>query len=167
MKNISAWLLKIFRWKIYGDFPPLNKFVVIVVPHTTNWDFVLGVLVRSAKGLSVNYIGKKALFKAPWGFIFRKLGGFPIERTGKQNQVEAIVEYAKTHNEFRLAIAPEGTRSKVDKWKTGFYWIARGAEIPIIMVSFAMKKKEVKFSKPFYTTEDKEADFTFIKSFYE
>jgi 1-acyl-sn-glycerol-3-phosphate acyltransferase len=167
MKNISAWILKIFGWKIYGDFPPLKKFVVIVVPHTTNWDFVLGVLVRSAKGLKVNYVGKEALFKAPWGFIFRQLGGFPIEHTGNQNQVEAIVEYANTHEEFRLAIAPEGTRSKVDKWRTGFYWIARGAEIPIVMISFDIKNKEMKFSEPFYTTEDKDADFTFIKSFYE
>ena len=167
MTALSNWILIIFGWKLIGDFPPLNKFVAIVVPHTTNWDFVLGILVRSAKGIKINYIGKKALFKAPWGFIFRKLGGFPIERTENHNQVEAIVEYANTHDEFRLAIAPEGTRSAVEKWRTGFYWISKGANIPIVMVAFDMKNREVRFSDPFYPTENKDLDFEFMHDFYK
>ena len=167
MTNISNWILRIFNWKLIGDFPPLNKFVAIVVPHTTNWDFVLGILVRNAKNLKINYIGKEMLFRSPWGFVFRKLGGFPIKRDSNHNQVDQIVSLINSKEEFRLAVAPEGTRSEVEKWRTGFYWIAKGADIPIVMVAFDMKNREVRFSNPFYTTDNKESDLVFMHSFFE
>lgn len=167
MKYLSNWILKFFGWKFIGDFIPLKKVVIIVVPHTTNWDFVLGVMVRSALNIKINYIGKESLFRAPWGFIFRKLGGYPIKRDKKYNQVDQIVSLINKEDEFRLALAPEGTRSDVDKWKTGFYWIAKGANIPIIMVAFDMKNREVRFSQPFYPTENKDLDFEFMHKYYE
>ena len=167
MTALSNWILKIFGWKLIGDFPPLKKFVATVVPHTTNWDFVLGILVKSARNIKINYIGKEALFKAPWGFIFRKLGGTPIKRDSNHNQVDQIVSLINSKDEFRLAVAPEGTRSEVEKWRTGFYWIAKGADIPIVMVAFDMKNREVRFSEPFYATENKDSDFEFMHDFYK
>jgi 1-acyl-sn-glycerol-3-phosphate acyltransferase len=167
MQKFSNWILKKFGWTLKGDFPDLKKYVVIVVPHTTNWDFVLGLLVRSARDFHVNFIGKETLFIAPWGFIFRKLGGYSIKRDKNHNQVDLIVELINSQEEFRLAIAPEGTRSDVDRWRTGFYWIAKGAKIPIIMVAFDWSRREVRFSQPFYSSNNKEDDFTFMHKYFE
>lgn len=167
MSILSNWILKIFNWKLIGDFPPLKKFIIIVVPHTSNWDLILGMLVKSSRNVGINFIGKETLFKAPWGFAFRKLGGVPIVRNKKHNQVDQMVSVINKQEEFRLAIAPEGTRSEVEEWKTGFYWIAKGANIPILMIAFDMRNREVRFSEPFYTTENKKSDFEFMHAYFD
>lgn len=155
-------------WKVQTNFPyHIPKCVVIVAPHTSAWDFVIGLAVRSVLRLQhVKYLGKAELFEGRFGFFFRSLGGYPVDRSNKHNMVDQVVALFNRHEQFVLALSPEGTRKKVDRLKTGFYYIAKKAGVPIIMTAFDFKKKEVYFDKPFYTSEDEAADFKKIISFY-
>jgi len=168
MKQIATFILKrLMGWKISGNVPELKKYILIVVPHTSWHDFYLGVLVRRALGLQINYVGKKELFRPTFGWFFKWTGGAPLDRTSGQHKVSAIAGLFHENEEFRLALAPEGTRKKVTEWKTGFYYIAKEAGVPIVMVAFDFGKKEVKIAVPFYPTEDKDADFKFMYAFYK
>ncbi|MCB0461873.1 MAG: 1-acyl-sn-glycerol-3-phosphate acyltransferase [Flavobacteriaceae bacterium] len=160
---------KLLGWKVTGfsDFESVKKTVIIAVPHTSWHDFYIGVLLRSVIGIETNYVGKKALFKFPHGWFFRWLGGAPVERKNNENQVEAIARLFDEKEVFRMAMAPEGTRKKVEKWRTGFYYIAKAANVPIIMFTLDFENKENRFSEPFYPTDDKEADFKFMRKFFE
>ncbi|SOC80178.1 1-acyl-sn-glycerol-3-phosphate acyltransferases [Salinimicrobium sediminis] len=159
---------KIMGWKFYGSWPAgINKAVVIVVPHTSWHDFYLGLLVRRILGVDIKFVAKKELFKPPFGWYFRWMGGTPLDRTAGQNKVDSIAALFGKKEEFRLAIAPEGTRKKVKDWKTGFYYIAKTADVPIVMIAFDFGKKRVKISKPMYPTGDKERDFDKIRAFYK
>ena len=166
---ISKFIFKnILGWKLVNDFPKeLKKYVVIAAPHTSWQDFPIGILARNTSGVKINFIGKDSLFKGPFGFIFRSLGGTPVDRSNSNNLVEAIVKVFNSKDEFRLALSPEGTRKKVDKWKTGFYYIAKGANVPIVMATLDFGKKQIKISEPYYTTDDKDKDFEFFQSFYK
>lgn len=168
MQTISKFIyFQLMGWKLKGDFPKLKKYVVIVVPHTSWVDFIIGLLVRSISKEKINYIGKKSLFKPPFGWFFRWMGGAPIDRSKNHNKVEAIKAIFEEREEFRLALAPEGTRKKVSQWKTGFYYIAKTADVPIVLVAFDFGKKEVKISAPEYTSENMEADFAKYYAFYK
>ena len=138
-----------------------------VIPHTSNWDFPLGVLTRSALSLNLKWIGKDSLFKWPHGFIFRWLGGIPVDRSKNHNYVEAVVDTIKKYDDLSISIAPEGTRKKVEKLKSGFYWIAHKANVPLVFVKFDFGNKEVHFSEPFITTGDYEKDLEFIKNHFK
>ncbi len=157
-------IMKIIGWKIEGGLPENEKkIVIIVVPHTSNWDFLLGMVIRGAMGFKANFLGKDSLFKGPFGFFFRSLGGIPVDRNARQNMVEQVVEEAKKRKSFILAIAPEGTRGKVKKWRTGFYYIALNAGIPIIMCKLDYGFRVARFLEPFYPTGNEEKDLEFIK----
>ena len=159
---------KILGWTIKGEFPShLNKFVAIVVPHTSWWDFVLGLLVRKVWNEEINYIGKKSLFDSPFGWFFKWTGGAPIDRTKTNDTVKATAQIFNEREKFRLALSPEGTRKKVEKWKTGFYFIAKTANVPIVLVAFDYGKKEVKISEPIKPTENQIADFEKYHAFYD
>ena len=127
---------KLLGWQIVGKFPKLDKCIVAVVPHTSWVDFFLGLLVRKVINQEINYIGKKSLFKPPFGWFFRWMGGTPIDRSKSSDTVMAIANIFNEKKVFRLALSPEGTRKKVDKWKTGFYYIAKAANVPIVLVAF-------------------------------
>ena len=151
-----------------GKFPShLDKFVLIVVPHTSWWDFLLGLLVRKVLNEEINYIGKKSLFDSPFGWFFRWTGGAPIDRSKSNDTVSAIVRIFESREKFRLALSPEGTRKKVEKWKTGFYHIAKQARVPIVMVAFDYGKKEIKFSSPLIPSENMDDDFKRYQSFFK
>lgn len=154
------------RWKLIGSFPNLDKCVVIVVPHTHWHDFFLGVVVRRIINKKINFIAKKSLFKPPFGWYFRWVGGAPVDRSKSTDKVAAIAAIFKEREQFRLALAPEGTRKKVAQWKTGFYYIAKAAQVPIVMVAFDFGKKQVKVSEAHWPTEDKGADFENYHKFY-
>lgn len=158
---------KIMGWKLEGDLGNTKKCVIIVVPHTHWHDFLLGVLVRKILGKEINFVGKKALFKAPIGWYFRWMGGAPLDRSKSEDKVRTIAKIFSERDVFRLALAPEGTRKKVGQWKTGFYYIAKEAKVPIISVAFDFGKKTVKVAKPFTPTDDMEADFKFIHGFFK
>ena len=159
---------KLMGWKVNGQFPSsLAKCVIIVVPHTSWWDFLLGLLIRKVWSQEINYIGKKSLFDSPFGWFFRWTGGAPIDRSKSNDTVSAIAKIFKEREKFRLTIAPEGTRKKVKKWKTGFYHIALQAEVPIVLVAFDFGKKEIKVSEPQSPSGNMAADLVLYETFYE
>jgi len=162
---------KLLGWKVTGntDFSKdtIKKAVLIAVPHTSWHDFYIGVLLRKVVGIKSNFVGKKELFVWPFGYYFRSIGGAPLDRSSRQNKVQAIAKLFEERDEFRLALAPEGTRKKVTEWKTGFYYIAKTANVPIIMFTLDFKNKQNHISEPFYTTDDIEADFNYMKGFFE
>lgn len=161
---------KILGWKVTGNTTfskdTVKKAVIIAVPHTSWHDFFLGILLRKVVNVRTNFVGKKELFKWPFGWYFRAVGGAALDRTSGQNKVEAIAKLFEDKDEFRLTLAPEGTRKKVLHWKTGFYYIAKTANVPIIMFTLDFKNKQNHISEPFYPTDDVEADFAFMKAFY-
>ncbi|MDR6968454.1 1-acyl-sn-glycerol-3-phosphate acyltransferase [Flavobacterium arsenatis] len=166
---IYKWIFfKLMVWKIVGEMNPnIKKSIMIVVPHTSWHDFYIGLFARGIIGLEMNYVAKKELFIFPFGAYFRWMGGAPLDRSGGKNIVDSIVSIFKSREVFRLAIAPEGTRKKVTEWKTGFYYIALKAEVPIIPIAFDYGKKQVVLNEPFYPTGNIEADFEILKSFYK
>jgi 1-acyl-sn-glycerol-3-phosphate acyltransferase len=166
--KISRWILKLWGWKLFGKYPHhLDKFVLIAMPHTSWWDIPLGFLLRSAHKGDVKYLAKDSLFKPPHGWFFYIMGGYPVDRSKRNNFVDAVVDIFNSKEKFSITIAPEGTRKPVKRLKTGFYYIAKGANIPIVMVKFDFGKMEVGFSEPFYPSWDKEKDFEFIYDFYK
>lgn len=169
MQKLAQFIyFKVLGWKIEGAFPShLDKFVIAVVPHTSWVDFFLGLLVRKVWNEEINWVGKKSLFKPPFGWFFKRMGGAPIDRSKNNDAVTAAAKVFAEHKKFRLTLAPEGTRKKVSQWKTGFYYIARAAGVPIVLVAFDFGKKEVKVSQPYYPTEDKEVDFKVYEAFFK
>jgi 1-acyl-sn-glycerol-3-phosphate acyltransferase len=163
------WLAKIIfyyilGWRVIGKFnPEIKKAVVIVLPHTSWHDFYIGALVRKIIGVQINFVGKKELFDSAFGWYFKWMGGAPIDRTKSKNTVDQVVSIFESKNEFRLAIAPEGTRKKVKEWKTGFYYIAQKANVPIIPVAFNYKTKEVVINEAFYISDNLENDLKKLK----
>ncbi len=145
----------------------IKKYVIIAAPHTSWVDFPIAMLYRVATGVMVHYVGKDSLFKGPFGFLFRKLGGFPVDRSSNNNTVDFIVSKFNASENFKLGLSPEGTRKKVDKWKTGFYFIAKGAGVPVVMATLDFGNKYIKVSEPFYPTSNKDKDFEFMRGFFK
>lgn len=153
-------------WKLTGTFPKIDKCVVIVAPHTSNIDFFLGLLVRRVLNEEFNFVAKSSLFKWPFGWYFRKVGGMPVDRSKNNNYVEACADLIKKSKKIHLTLAPEGTRKKREKWKTGFYYIAQEAEVPIVLVAFDYGNKLIKVSDPHWPSGDIGKDFEFYQAFY-
>ena len=164
------WILflKTKGWKTKVQFPAdIKKCIIIIAPHTSWQDLIIGLAYRSVLRLkNSKYLGKKELFDGPFGFLFRWFGGVPVDRFSKHNVVDQVVDILNQHEEFMIAMAPEGTRKKVDRLKTGFYYIAKKAGIPIVMAGMDYKRKEIFFSEPFYPGDDEAKDFEHIISFF-
>ena len=159
---------RLMGWKIEGSFDrSMKKAIVTVAPHTSWHDFYIGALARRILKMKINFVAKKELFRWPFGWYFRWMGGAPLDRTSGQNKVESIAAIFAERDKFLLAIAPEGTRKKVTTWKTGYYYIALKANVPIIRVALNYKEKTVAISQPFYPTGSLEEDTPKIRSFYE
>jgi len=169
MKVFARFILyTVLGWKTVGSFPKeLKKYVIIAAPHTHWLDFPLAIMIKWAEGAPINYIGKASLFKPPFGFIFRWLGGTPIDRSKSNNKVEGIVAIFNIKERFILALSPEGTREKVANWKTGFYYIAKGANVPVVMAALDFKNKEVRIAKPYFLTENMDDDMNFFRRYFE
>lgn len=159
---------KLMNWKIEGTIDKsINKCVLMVLPHTSWHDFYLGLFTRGITEIEMNYIAKKELFRFPFGYYFRWMGGAPIDREGNLNKVDSIARIFENHTEFRLAILPEGTRKKISELKTGFYYIALKANVPIIPIAFDYGKKTVNIGKPFYPTSNYEEDLKILLNHYK
>ena len=169
MQKLARFIFyRVLGWNMVGNFPGhLDKFVIAVVPHTSWVDFFLGVLVRKVWDEEINWVGKKSLFRPPFGWFFRWMGGAPIDRSRSNDVVSAAVKVFENRKKFRLTLAPEGTRKKVTELKTGFYYIAKAAKVPIVLVAFDFGKKEVKVSRPYCPTGNKEKDFELYKAFFK
>ena len=160
IRALSKFILKkIICWKVIGSLPSNEKYVIAVVPHSSYFDLIIAVLIRTYSGLKIKFIGKKELFNPITSFFFKFLGGIPVDRSKNTNLVDEVVNLFDQNEIQILAIAPEGTRKKVKKWKSGFYYIALNANLPILMVSFDYIKKEVIINNKFYPTGDIKKDF--------
>ncbi|MCG9698396.1 lysophospholipid acyltransferase family protein [Shewanella sp. Isolate11] len=159
-------LLKLWGWKIDGHLPVNQQYVAIVAPHTSNWDFIIGVLARGALGQKIHFLGKHQLFIPPWGWFFKAIGGTAVDRRKNNNLVDAAAQLFSQDPNFRLALAPEGTRSPVKRWKTGFYHIAVKAQVPIVTVAFDFANKQVVIPEPMQVTGDIEPEMNRILDFY-
>jgi 1-acyl-sn-glycerol-3-phosphate acyltransferase len=153
-------------WRISGSLPNQSKFVVIAAPHTSNWDFVVGLAAAMALDVDAHWIGKHTIFRWPFGPLMRHLGGIPVNRSATSGLVEQIVERFANSEGFVLGLAPEGTRKHVSRWKSGFYHIAAGAGVPIVCGYFDFEAKEVGIGPVIDPSGDYEADLDMIVRFY-
>ena len=166
MKFIAKLIFWIRGWKTSGEVPPLKKFVVIMAPHTSGEDFVLGMCAKFIYGIRFRFLAKAEVFRPPFGFIFRWLGGIPVERSEHHNLVDEVVKQFEQHEVFILALSPEGTRAYAPKWKTGFYYIALYAKVPIVLTYLNFETKTAGIGPTFYPTGDIDKDIEAIKDFY-
>ncbi len=155
-------------WEFEGEYPyEFPKLVIAVAPHTSARDFFIGLAVRSVLRIyHIRYLGKAELFHPPFGFIFRMLGGTPVNRSAQKNMVDQVVDRFNASEKFTLALSPEGTRRRVDRLKTGFYHIALKAGAPILPVAFDFANRKIVLAPPFYPTGDMEADFSALLKFW-
>lgn len=172
MRWLSKFIYyRVLGWSLKGNVTmskdTVKRAVIIAAPHTSWHDFYIALLMRQVIGIKSNFVAKKELFRWPFKHYFKAIGGAPLDRRPGQNKVEVIANLFKGREEFRLALSPEGTRKKVEQWKTGFYYIAKKANVPIIMFTFDFEHKQNKISEPFYPTDDIEADFNHMRSFFE
>ena len=158
---------KLMGWKIEANsISDIKKCVVICVPHTSWHDFYLGVFSRGILKEEFNFVAKKELFVFPLGLYFKWMGGAPLNRKKNENKVDTIAKIFENKDVFRLAIAPEGTRKKVTEWKTGFYYIAIKAGVPVVPTVFDHGKKILTYGKPFYPTGNLESDLKILQNNY-
>jgi 1-acyl-sn-glycerol-3-phosphate acyltransferase len=160
------WWFNRQGWTVFGTAPMPRKFVVIAAPHTSNWDFLYFIGATDGLNLDLSFMGKKTLFRWPFAQMMRDMGGIPVDRSKSTNAVDAMIAEFGRRDEFMLTIAPEGTRSRVGEWKTGFYNIAIGAKVPIVCGMIDYAKKTVGLGPALWPSGDYDADMLIIKSFY-
>ncbi len=162
-----AWLgLRLAGWKLKGRPPRARKYVIIAYPHTSNWDILLGLSACIIYRIKVYWLGKDSLFKGPAGPLMKWLGGISIDRSQAQDFVQQTINVFDQSDELVIAVAPEGTRSAVEKWKTGFYYIAAGAKVPIVPGYFDYATKELGFLESILPSGDIDKDLIAIKEAY-
>lgn len=153
-------------WKPWGTRPEPNQYVLIAAPHTTNWDFPYLIAFAEYFEIKISWMGKHTLFNPPFGWFMRGLGGLPVQRHKRGNLVESLVALFDEYDELGLVVPAEGTRSRVEHWKSGFYHIARNADVPIIMGFLDHDRKLGGFGPAFHTTGDVSEDMDQIRAFY-
>ncbi len=165
---LAVSLFRLSGWKLQGPYPTsLPKYVLMVAPHATSKDFFVGVGARAALDQWIYYLGKKELFKpAPVAWFMKAMGGYPVDRGKTKNFVDSVVDLFNSHREFRICITPEGTRGDVTELKTGFYYMALGAKVPIVFCAFDYGRKLVYFGEPFHPTGNWDQDKVEIARFF-
>ena len=168
MQRFCSWLLyNRLGWTsdVTEDHP--DKYIICLAPHTSNWDFVIGQIYNAAHSLGSNFLMKKEWFVWPLGPVFRWMGGIPVERKKHTSMTDAMAETAKNSKVFHLCITPEGTRSRVEEWKKGFYYIALKAELPILLYGLDYQKKHIQCTKTIVPSGDFENDMRVIKLYFK
>ncbi|WP_444998356.1 lysophospholipid acyltransferase family protein [Aliikangiella sp. IMCC44359] len=164
---LSKQILTLSGWKIVGQPPALKKYLIIGAPHTSNWDFFIFILLKFHFQLKINFIGKHTIFVWPFNWFLRKLGGIPIDRSQSHNIVDSIVKSFEQNERMLLALAPEGTRSYKEHWKSGFYYIALNANVPVQTCFLDAKTRQLGFGPLIELTGDIEIDLSRLKAFYQ
>ena len=165
MRKLADWIFRLFGWKIDDKAPEgVKKCVIVVGPHTSNWDFIIGRLAFIKFGVNGRYLIKKELFFPPLGWILRALGGIPVDRNKNNNMTDQAVKLFEESEELFLVFTPEGTRKYNPNWKKGFYYIALKANVPVYICYMDYEKKTGGFHSPFHPTGDVEKDIAYIKS---
>ena len=167
-KKFCNWLLyKRMGWTKNVTAPHPDKYIICLAPHTSNWDFILGKLYSGAEGWKINFLMKKEWFFWPLGYLFKRMGGIPVWRDKHTSMTDNLAETARKLDTFKLTITPEGTRSANPNWKKGFYIIAEGAHVPIVLGFIDYKKKYCGIERIFYPTGDYEKDLAEIWDYYK
>lgn len=164
--KLSRFILKLMGWKIGQVLPEIPKCVIAVAPHTSNLDFIIGKLGYTAVGRTTNFLIKKSWFVFPFNLFFNSIGGIPVDRDKRTSITEKMAVEFEKRDKFQLALTPEGTRKRVNKWKKGFYFIALQAKVPIVLVALDYGTKTVSFLDNFYPTGDVDGDIKIIRSKY-
>jgi 1-acyl-sn-glycerol-3-phosphate acyltransferase len=168
LKYISKLALGIFGWRLTGKLPALNKYVLIGAPHTSNWDSVFGFLGAGAIGLRFKWVAKQSVFPGPLAPILKYFGGIPIDRSIRSSVIKKMVEQFNNCDKLVLGLMPEGTRSKTEFWKTGFYYISIGANVPIAFAFLDYGRKRVGIADQIlYPTGNIGNDMKVIRNFYK
>jgi 1-acyl-sn-glycerol-3-phosphate acyltransferase len=168
MKPFSKLIFWLAGWKLnYQKVPELKRCVIIAAPHTSNWDFIFARAAFFLMEIEMKFMIKKEFIRFPFGGILKKMGAIPIDRSKRTNMVEATIQLFNERKNLVVMIPPEGTRGKVEKWKTGFYHTAVGAGVPIGLGYLDFKKKEAGIGQFFYPTGDIQVDFEIIRNFYK
>ena len=167
MRWIMIALMRITGWRFTGaDFPDRRKFVLIVAPHTSNWDFPLGIMAMYSLGIRGTFLGKDTLFNFPLGLLMRFLGGFPVDRSARSDVVTQTVELVERTERIIIVLSPEGTRKLTPRWRSGFYWIAQKSGMPILPIAFDFSKKVVHVHPLFEPTGDQDADIGALRKLF-
>lgn len=166
LRRITRGILRIFGWRVVGELPPHSKMIVIGGPHTSNWDFPLAMLAAPALGVKIRWLGKHTLFRFPFGWFMRLLGGIPVDRSRAQGVIPQTVAAFEAAHSLVLVITPEGTRSKRDHWKSGFYRIARAARIPVVLVGVDGSHRVIEVGPDEIPGDDVTAYMDGVRSFY-
>jgi len=161
--RLAMWLM---GWKFEGTLPPLPRYVLIVAPHTSNWDFFVGLAAKFALGLQAKWLGKHTIFRGPPGWILRALGGIPVDRSHPDGTVDGVLAEMTQAKTFVLALSPEGTRKRTGQWKTGFYRVAVASGVPIVPVAFDWSSRTIHLLPPFQPTGDTQRDIGWIRGLY-
>ncbi len=167
LKKISRLILSALGWQLEAQLPSEKKYVIVGAFHTSNWDFPMGILGLWAMGLKACWVGKHTLFRGPLGPVFKLLGGIPVDRTVHTGFIQRIAEQYKLRDEMALTIAAEGTRSKTEYWRTGFYHIAVEAKVPVALGYVDYGNKKLGVGATLYPTGDINKDFEIIREFYK
>jgi len=163
---LARWFLGGLGWGFAGEIPDVSRAVIIVAPHTSNVDFFVGVAAMFALGLRVEFLGKHTLFFWPLGPVMRWLGGIPVNRHVAAGVVDQTVRLFANRKRMILALAPEGTRKSVERWKTGFYFVAREARVPIVPVAVDYRRRLIRLGGRFDPTGELGEDLRFLKAFF-
>ena len=167
LRWFSIVVLKITGWRTHGRLPATPKFVIVGAPHTSNWDLPYGLFIIFVLRGKIYWLGKESLFRRPFKGFFKWLGGMPIDRSKSKNVVAQSIQQFNQNKTMILTIAPEGTRSRVKKWKTGFYHIAKGANVPIVLGFLDYRRKAGGIGPVIYPTGNIDADMETIRAFYD
>jgi 1-acyl-sn-glycerol-3-phosphate acyltransferase len=169
-RRFSRWLgrsvLRLGGWRVTGTLPDIPKLVLIAAPHSSNWDGIWGMAAKMALGFDVRVLGKDALFWWPLSTVLRQLGVIPLDRSRPQGVVDQAVELVRSSPKMWFALAPEGTRKPVEKWKSGFLKIAHGAGVPVLMAYFHYPERTIGIGPLFHTSGDLEADMAAVRAWY-
>lgn len=165
-KKLARWTLRLLGWSLEGARPQAPRYVLIAAPHTSNWDFPLMLLFAAAFEMKVTWMAKHSLFWPPLGWVMRALGGLPVVRHRTGNTVDAMVDTFAAQEALILVVPTEGTRSKVEYWKSGFYHIARRAEVPIVPSVLDFAQKRGGFGPAMTPSGDVVNDMDFFRDFY-
>jgi 1-acyl-sn-glycerol-3-phosphate acyltransferase len=159
-------LLRLLGWRVEGNFPDLPKFVVAVAPHTSNWDFVVGIAVAFALDLRLSYLAKHTLFRWPFGAFMRWSGGIAVDRSSPHGVVGDAIRAFESVPQRVLAIAPQGTRRRVAHFKSGFLHIAQGARVPVVLATLDYDERRVRLGPWFEPQADLDAELARVESFF-
>ena len=164
---IGTTLLSVTGWRVEGEIPDMKKLLVVFAPHTSNWDFVYGMAMVLSLKIKIYWLGKHTIFKKGFRRLLKSLGGIPVTRGDSKNIIKDITAFANQEGGFLIGLSPEGTRKRVENWKSGVLRMANSLECPILLVGIDYPSKVIRFTDLFYPTGDNQRDIDYLKKYYK